>query len=44
MIAGTVTSVCCESTARDAAALGYEVIFLGDVRGVDELFDFAADS
>lgn len=30
MIAGTVTSVCCESTARDAAALGYEVIFLGD--------------
>jgi nicotinamidase-related amidase len=63
MIAGTVTSVCCESTARDAAALGYEVIFLGDatadssdlahnaalrtvyrsfgdVRSVDELFDF----
>ena len=30
MIAGTVTSVCCESTARDAAALGYEVILLGD--------------
>lgn len=30
VIAGTVTSVCCESTARDAATLGYEVIFLGD--------------
>lgn len=30
IIAGTVTSVCCESTARDAASLGYEVIFLGD--------------
>lgn len=29
-IAGTVTSVCCESTARDAAALGYEVAVLGD--------------
>jgi nicotinamidase-related amidase len=29
-IAGTVTSVCCESTARDAAALGYEVVVLGD--------------
>ena len=30
LIAGTVTSVCCESTARDAAALGYEVVVLAD--------------
>ena len=29
-IAGTVTSVCCESTARDGAALGFEVVVLGD--------------
>ena len=30
VVAGTVTSVCCESTARDASALGYQVIFLAD--------------
>ena len=30
IIAGTVTSVCCESSARDAATLGYRVIFPGD--------------
>jgi nicotinamidase-related amidase len=30
LITGTVTSVCCESTARDAATLGYRVVFLGD--------------
>ena len=30
LVAGTVTSVCCESTARDASTLGYEVILLAD--------------
>ena len=30
LIAGTVTNVCCESSARDAAALGHRVIFLPD--------------
>ena len=30
LIAGTVTSVCCESTARDASTLGYEVVVLAD--------------
>ena len=30
LITGTVTSVCCESTARDAATLGYRVVFLAD--------------
>lgn len=27
IVTGTVTNVCCESTARDAATLGYRVIF-----------------
>jgi ureidoacrylate peracid hydrolase len=30
LITGTVTSVCCESTARDAATLGYRVVFVAD--------------
>ncbi len=30
LIAGTVANVCCESSARDAAALGYRVIMLAD--------------
>jgi nicotinamidase-related amidase len=30
LVTGTVTSVCCESTARDAAALGYRVVFVAD--------------
>jgi nicotinamidase-related amidase len=30
VITGTVTSVCCESTARDAAMLGYRVVFVAD--------------
>lgn len=30
LIAGTVTNVCCESSARDAATLGYRVILLAD--------------
>ena len=30
LIAGTVTNVCCESSARDAATLGYRVIMLAD--------------
>ena len=29
-IAGTVTNICCESSARDAAASGFRVIFLAD--------------
>ena len=30
LIAGTVTNVCCESTARDAMQLNYKVIFVAD--------------
>ncbi|QYN35993.1 cysteine hydrolase [Pseudonocardia sp. DSM 110487] len=30
LITGNVTSVCCESTARDAATLGYRVVFIAD--------------
>jgi nicotinamidase-related amidase len=30
LLTGTVTSVCCESTARDAATLGYRVVFVAD--------------
>jgi nicotinamidase-related amidase len=30
VVAGTVTSVCCESTARDASTLGYQVIVVAD--------------
>ncbi len=30
LIAGTVTNVCCESSARDAAGLGLRVVFLAD--------------
>jgi nicotinamidase-related amidase len=30
LITGTVTNVCCESSARDAATLGYRVIMVAD--------------
>ena len=30
LIAGTLTNVCCESSARDAMMLGYNVIMLSD--------------
>jgi nicotinamidase-related amidase len=30
LIAGTVTNVCCESSARDAAELEYKVILVSD--------------
>ncbi len=30
LIAGTVANVCCESTARDASALGYRVVVVAD--------------
>ncbi len=30
LIAGTVTSVCCESSARDASTLGYRVVMVAD--------------
>ncbi len=30
LIVGTVTSVCCESSARDASTLGYQVIMVAD--------------
>jgi nicotinamidase-related amidase len=30
VIAGTLTNVCCESTARDGNMLGYKVVFLSD--------------
>ena len=31
LIAGTVTNVCCESSARDAATLGYRVVMIADL-------------
>ncbi|MGH1540025.1 MAG: cysteine hydrolase family protein [Arenicella sp.] len=31
LICGTVTNICCESSARDAVELGYQVIFLSDL-------------
>ena len=30
LIAGTVTNICCESSARDAAELEYKVIMISD--------------
>lgn len=30
LIAGTVTNVCCESSARDAATLGHRVVMVAD--------------
>jgi ureidoacrylate peracid hydrolase len=30
IVTGTVTNVCCESTARDAYMLGYRVLFASD--------------
>ena len=30
LIAGTVTNICCESSARDAVELGYKVIMVSD--------------
>jgi nicotinamidase-related amidase len=30
LITGTVSNVCCESTARDASAMGYRVVFIAD--------------
>ncbi len=30
IICGTLTNACCESTARDAVALGYKVVFVSD--------------
>lgn len=30
IVAGTVANVCCESTARDASALGYRVVMVAD--------------
>ena len=31
---GTVTSICCESTARSAFMRDYKVAFIGDANGV----------
>jgi nicotinamidase-related amidase len=37
LISGTVTNVCCESSARDASTLGYRVIAVADaMAGVDD--------
>lgn len=38
IVTGTATNVCCESTARDAMMLNYEVIFVSD--GTAALSDF----
>lgn len=40
VVAGTVANVCCESTARDGATLGYRVVMVADANaasGDDEL-------
>jgi nicotinamidase-related amidase len=39
LIAGTVTNVCCESSARDASTLGYRVLMVADANaaGSDEV-------
>lgn len=39
LITGTVTNVCCESSARDAATLGYRVVMVADANAAptDEL-------
>lgn len=42
LIAGTVTNVCCESSARDAATLGYRVIFLADANAARRDLDHNA--
>jgi nicotinamidase-related amidase len=42
VIAGTVTSVCCESSARDAATLGYQVIVVADA--TSDVSDAAHDA
>jgi nicotinamidase-related amidase len=37
LVAGTVTNVCVEATARDAATLGYRTVVIGDAcAGVDD--------
>lgn len=35
LIAGTVTNVCCESTARDAMMLNYKVVMVSDCNAAD---------
>lgn len=42
LVTGTVTSVCCESTARDAAALGHRVVFVAD--GTADVRDSVRDA
>jgi nicotinamidase-related amidase len=39
IISGTVTNVCCDSTARDAFSRDYKVIFLSDGTAASELPD-----
>ena len=36
MICGTVTNICCGTTAREAFAYGYKVIFGSDVNSSDD--------
>jgi ureidoacrylate peracid hydrolase len=35
LITGTVTNVCCESTARDAMMLNYKVVMVSDGNAAD---------
>ena len=35
LITGTVTNVCCESTARDAMMLNYKVVMVSDCNAAD---------
>ena len=42
IITGTLTNACCEASARDAAALNYKVIFVGDATATRSDFEHNA--
>lgn len=44
IITGTVTNMCCESTARDAQFRNYKVLFISDGTGTMEHLDHGAGS
>ena len=42
IVCGALTNACCESTARDAAALGYRVLFAADATATRSDFEHNA--
>jgi nicotinamidase-related amidase len=42
LITGTVTNVCCESSARDASTLGYRVVLVADANAARRVQDHNA--